>query len=138
MDVWFQYIQDKSRSATDVHLGAGNRHSRVGYIPINQRTGKGHKPAVPWGSPFVVNAAIQDIPASLLILLSVLIGYQFLVRSGSVFEKYWNLTFHFWDCRPFKPTEQRKPIKIGKYTYFYVNLTASQLTIIKTLRASLN
>ena len=29
-----QYIQDKSRSATDVHLGAGNRRSLVAYILI--------------------------------------------------------------------------------------------------------
>jgi hypothetical protein len=32
--------------------------------------------------------------------------------------------------------KQRKPITEAEYTYFYLNLTASHLTIIKALRAS--
>ena len=32
---WKQYKYDMPRSAPDVRLGAGNRHSLVGYISIN-------------------------------------------------------------------------------------------------------
>ena len=52
----FQYKYAMSSCACDVRLGVGNRHSRVGYIPINQTTGKGHKPAVPWLAAFVLDA----------------------------------------------------------------------------------
>ena len=60
-----QYKYAMSSCACDVRLGVGNRHSRVGYIPINQTTGKGHKPAVPWLAAFVLDAATPDINVKL-------------------------------------------------------------------------
>ena len=42
-----QYKNDESKPAGYVLLGAGNRRSLTGYIPINQRSEKGCIPAMP-------------------------------------------------------------------------------------------